>query len=271
MTSSFSTDAAFAALEAVRAKSPLVHNITNYVVMTVSANVLLAAGASPAMVHAVEEAEEFLNISSSLVANIGTLSPRWVEAMEACGAAASRDNKPWVLDPVGCGATAYRTDVASKLVALKPTLIRGNASEIMALAGASGAAPKGVDSTVGSDAALEAARNLALKTGGVVAVTGETDYATDGTRTIAIEGGHEMMPLSTGLGCSLSALCGAFLAANEDPLAATVAALAVYAAAGSAAAEASDGPGDLPAKICNALYSMDAATVARRSVIREEA
>lgn len=270
MTSSpISVDSAFAACNAVREKSPLVQNITNYVVMTISANVLLAAGASPAMVHAVEEAEDFLTISSALVVNIGTLSPRWVEAMEACGAAASRDAKPWVLDPVGCGATAYRTGVASRLVALKPTLVRGNASEIMALAGASGAAPKGVDSTVGSDAALEAARSLAQTTGGVVSVTGEVDYVTDGARTLAIAAGHPLMPLSTGLGCSLSALCGAYLAAVDDPLSATVAAHAVYGAAGSAAAAVSGGPGDLPANLCNALYAMDAATLSRRAAIRE--
>ncbi|AXS39404.1 hydroxyethylthiazole kinase [Breoghania sp. L-A4] len=255
--------------QAMRAKAPLVHNITNYVVMTISANVLLAAGASPAMVHAVEEAEEFLGISSALVANIGTLSPRWVEAMEACGAAASKAGKPWVLDPVGCGATAYRTEVATRLAALKPTLIRGNASEIMALAGASGAAPKGVDSTVGSDAALDAARALSLATGSIVAVTGETDYATDGARIIAVTGGDPMMPLSTGLGCSLSALCGAFLAAGEDPLAATVAALAVYGAAGAAAAAASDGPGDLPAKLCNALHASTAGMLAAHVLITE--
>src|SRR4249920_701142 len=128
---------AASALEALRARRPLVHNITNYVAMTVSANVLLALGASPAMVHAVEEVEDFVAISNALAINIGTLSPRWVEAMRLAAAKAVALGKPWVLDPVGCGATPYRTGVAAELATLKPTIIRGNASEIMSLAGAS--------------------------------------------------------------------------------------------------------------------------------------
>ena len=129
----------------LRAATPLVQNITNYVVMTLSANVLLALGASPAMVHAVEEAEDFTAISSSLVVNIGTLSPHWVEAMHLSAKKAVSKGKNWILDPVGCGATPYRTGVAANLAGMKPAIIRGNASEILSLAGAAGAGGKGVE------------------------------------------------------------------------------------------------------------------------------
>jgi hydroxyethylthiazole kinase len=254
--------------DALRAKSPLVHNITNYVVMTISANVLLALGASPAMVHAVEEAEDFAAISSSLVVNIGTLSPRWVEAMKLAAGKMVAMGKPWVLDPVGCGATPYRTGVAVELAGMKPSIIRGNASEILSLAGASGAGGKGVDSTARSDAALDAAASLASRTGAVVAVTGAIDYATDGEAIVAIESGDPMMPLSTGLGCALSATTAAF-AAVSPPLEAAAFALAVYGAAGKeAASRCPRGPGHLPAELCDALYRMDAKTLAALAQIR---
>src|SRR6516164_9196514 len=177
---------AAAAVNELRARRPLVHNITNYVAMTISANVLLAVGASPAMVHAVEEVEDFVAISSALAINIGTLSPRWVEAMRLAAAKAVELGKPWVLDPVGCGATRYRTGVAAELAGMRPAIIRGNASEIMSLAGAAGAGGKGVDATVSSNAARAAAIALARKTGAVVAITGEVDYATDGSEVIAV-------------------------------------------------------------------------------------
>ena len=256
----------------LRARGPLVHNITNYVVMTISANVLLALGASPAMVHAVEEAEDFTAISSSLVVNIGTLSPLWVEAMRRSAKKAVAQGKNWVLDPVGCGATPYRTGVAVELAGLKPAIIRGNASEIMSLAGASGAGGKGVDSTASSDAALAAAASLAKRTGAVVAVTGATDYATDGRTVVAVGGGDPMMPLSTGLGCALSATVAAFAASfllllAFPPLEAAAYGMAVYGAAGKEAASRCRGPGHLPAELCDALHLMDAATLARRSKI----
>jgi hydroxyethylthiazole kinase len=251
----------------LRNRRPLVHNITNYVAMTVSANVLLALGASPAMVHAVEEVEDFVAISSSLVINIGTLSPRWVEAMRLAAAKAVALGKPWVLDPVGCGATPYRTGVAAELAAMRPTIIRGNASEIMSLAGAAAAGGKGVDSTMSSDAALAAAAALAGKTGAVVAITGETDYATDGTAMIAVAGGDPLMPLSTALGCALSATTAAF-AALRPPLEAAVVGLAVYGAAGAEAASRCRGPGHLPAELCDALHRLDAEMLAKRASIR---
>jgi hydroxyethylthiazole kinase len=257
------------ALAELRARRPLIQNITNYVAMTISANALLALGASPAMVHAVEEAAEFTAISSGLVINIGTLSPHWVEAMRISAVKAVEDGKPWVLDPVGCGATPYRTAVAVELSSLRPAIIRGNASEIMSLAGASGAGGRGVDSTASSDAALIAAASLARSTGAVVAVTGATDYATDGRTLVAVEGGDEMMTLSTATGCALSAVTAAF-ATVAPPLHAAAYALAAYGAAGAEAAAGLSGPGLIPARLCDALYALDAGRLARRAKIRVE-
>jgi hydroxyethylthiazole kinase len=265
-----SVDNVAAALDALRARRPLVQNITNYVAMTISANVLLALGASPAMVHALDEVEDFVAISDALAVNIGTLSPPWVEAMRRAVRAASEARKPWVLDPVGCGATPYRTRTAAELAGLRPAVIRGNASEIMSLAGATGEGPKGVDSTAGSDEAIEAARMLARRTGAVVAVTGAVDYATDGAMDIRVAGGDALMPLSTALGCSLSAVTAAF-AAVADPMTAAVSALAVFGAAGAEAAARCRGPGHLPAELCDALYTMDRATLTKHARIGEVA
>jgi len=260
-TEQLTITAAGAALDDLRAARPLVQNITNYVAMTISANVLLALGASPAMVHAPEESADFAAISSSLVVNIGTLSESWVDGMRRAVLRMNEDGKPWVLDPVGCGATPYRTAVAVELSRLRPAIIRGNASEILSLAGASGAGGKGVDSTTSSDAAIAAAQALARETGAVVAVTGETDYVTDGAIVVAITGGHALMPLSTALGCALSATVAAF-AAIRPPMEAAVAALAVYGAAGALGAENLAGPGLLPAALCDMLYGLDAESVA---------
>lgn len=262
MSDQFSTDAVFAALEDLRAKRPLVQNITNYVAMTISANVLLALGASPAMVHAEEEVEDFVTIADALTVNIGTLSPSWVTSMRLAVARAHALGKPWVLDPVGCGATPYRTKVAAELAALKPTVIRGNASEILSLTGQTGGAGKGVDSLASADDAVASAAALARQTGAVVAVTGTVDYVTDGINQAAIHAGHALMPLSTALGCALSAVTAAF-AAVRPPQAAVVAALAVFGAAGAAAAEKCRGPGHLPAEICDELYLMNRATLER--------
>jgi hydroxyethylthiazole kinase len=251
----------------VRAKRPLVQNITNFVAMTISANVLLALGASPAMVHADEEVEEFGQFTDSLVINIGTLSGASIGGMKIAAATVAGLGKPWVLDPVACGATTLRRTTAVDLLALKPAIVRGNAGEIMALAGASGAASKGVDSLAGSDAAIEAAKALARSSGAVVAVTGTTDYVTDGAIVYAITGGHDVMPLSTAIGCALSATVAAF-AAIATPLEATVAALSAYAGAGAVAGErCPNGPGHFPAELCDALYTLNAETIAARSTV----
>ena len=263
MTAEISIETVATALTQLRARRPLVHNITNYVAMTVSANVLLSLRASPAMVHAIEEVEDFVAISDALVINIGTLSPPWVDAMQRAVARAHALHKPWVLDPVGCGATPYRTRVAAELAAGGPRIIRGNASEILSLAGTAASGPKGVDSAAGSDDAIAAAGALARDTGAVVAVTGAVDYVTDGMRVVGVEAGHAIMPLSTALGCSLSAATAAF-AVIAEPLEAAVAALAVFGAAGAEAADRCRGPGHLPAELCDALYLLDRDILVRR-------
>ncbi|MFL5351528.1 hydroxyethylthiazole kinase [Archangium sp.] len=254
-------------LKAVRERAPLVHNITNYVVMNNTANALLAVGASPAMVHAREEVAEFTAISQALVVNIGTLSPDWVDGMRLAVHAARQRQVPWVLDPVGAGATRYRTATATELARHAPAVIRGNASEVLAVAGEAGAT-KGVDSTHSSEASLDAARQLASRLGTVVAVTGKTDYVTDGERMVAVDNGHALMARVTGMGCTASALVGAFLAVESDAVLAAARALAVLGLAGELAAEQSKGPGSLQMHLLDALHTLDEATVRARVRMR---
>lgn len=241
-------------LAKMRATAPLVQNITNYVAMNVMANVMLAAGCSPAMVHAEEEAAEFAGIAQGVTVNIGTLSRPWVVSMLAVARVASARKVPWVLDPVAAGATAFRRETSAALLALQPDVVRGNASEIMALAGGTGKG-KGVDAADGVDVAEAAARSLAGNTSGVVAVTGPVDYVTDGRRAFRIANGHPLMPRVTALGCSLTGVVGAFLV-GQDRLEATAAALAYYGLAGEMAAERADGPGSLAVAFLDALYRL---------------
>lgn len=249
-----------ARLTAMRAAAPLIQNITNYVAMNVMANALLAAGASPAMVHAREEAAEFAAIASALTVNIGTLSPDWVASMEAAAEAAVANGKPWVLDPVAVFATSYRAGVGARLAAMKPTLIRGNASEIMALAGEA-AGGKGADAGDEVAAAEAGARALAARTGAVVAVTGPVDYVTDGARGYRVANGHALMPKVTALGCSLTGICAAFIATGDNPLSDTAAALAFYGLAGERAAAGASGPGSFAAAFIDELAAVDAAAL----------
>lgn len=252
----------------VRERSPLVQNITNYVSMDIAANALLALGASPAMVHAEEEVEDFVTIASALVVNIGTLSPPWVAGMIAAADRAVALGRPWVLDPVGAGATPYRTGVARDLSHRSPTVIRGNASEILALAGES-AATKGVDSVHESGSARGVARALAGELGCVVAVTGAVDYITDGTRMMSVANGHPMMTKVTALGCSASALTGACLAVESDALRAATHALAILGVCGERAAVTATGPASLRTQLIDGLYTLDQAALTAARV-REE-
>ncbi len=229
-------------LTAMRAKNPLVQNITNFVAMNIAANVMLAAGASPAMVHTKEEAGEFARIAAALTVNIGTLSPDFLAGMKAAAASATEAGKPWVLDPVAHYATAYRRAALVELMELRPTVIRGNASEIIALAG-SQSSGRGVDSGDSVAAAESSAIAIARQQACVVAVTGEVDFVTDGRRSVRILGGSALMPRVTALGCSLTCLVGAFAATTDDPFEATVAALAMFAVAGEEAAFTASGPG----------------------------
>lgn len=245
-------------LARMRARSPLVQCITNYVATNIAANVLLAAGASPAMVHAEEEAGEFARIAAALTINIGTLSSPAVAGMKAAIAGANSAGKPWVLDPVACFATGFRRQVTAELMALRPTIIRGNASEILALGGGQSAG-QGADSGDPVEKAQGAARLLAKSAGAVVAVTGPVDFVTDGERAVHIAGGSPLMPKVTALGCSLTCLVGALVAvAPDEPFEATVAALAGFAVAGAAAAREAQGPGSFAPRFLDALYGLDA-------------
>ncbi|WP_113912168.1 hydroxyethylthiazole kinase [Roseovarius dicentrarchi] len=252
-------------LAQMRERAPLVQNITNFVAMNVMANILLAIGASPAMNHAPEEVGEFAGLADTLSVNIGTLDPEWVSSMEIAARVMAEAGKPWVLDPVAVGATALRRDAGARLLALKPTVIRGNASEIIALAGAD-AAGKGADTANAVSDAVEAAQALARQTGGVVAVTGEVDYVTDGHTAYRIAGGHALMPRITVLGCSLTGVVAAF-AVGQPALPATVAALASYAVAGEMAGANAAGPASFQVAFIDALHNMTPQDVTARARI----
>ena len=247
-------------LTRLRATNPLVHLLTNEVVQEITANVLLAAGASPAMIVAEEEVEEevevFASISGALLVNVGTLYPSRLDVMKRAVAAANKAGVPWTLDPVAVGVLAYRTDACRDFLACKPAAIRGNASEILALAGFAGVG-RGVDSTAGSDSAVEAAEQLARSTRAVVAVTGETDFITDGTTTWATPWGHPVMTRVVGTGCALSALVAAFTAHAPNRLNAVAAACAVAGICGARAAKSSRGPGSFKADFLDALYLLN--------------
>ena len=263
MKTTISSNVLSAAIAAVRTQSPLVHNITNYVVMNNSANALLAIGASPVMAHWVSEMEEMTAIAGALVLNIGTLDDKWIDGMLAAGKAALRRGTPIVLDPVGVGATSQRTEAAMKIIEqCRPTIIRGNASEIMALVDAS-VKSKGVDSSASSDDALESAKSLAVDTGAVVVISGATDYITNGTDVYTVEGGDPIMTTVTGMGCTSTAIVGAFAAVVEDPMIAATAAMAVMSLAGERAAEYSRGNGSMQVNFLDELYNLRSLDFAR--------
>jgi len=243
-------------IEKIRGTAPLIHNITNYVVMNSTANALLAIGASPVMAHAVEEVEEMTSIASALVVNIGTLSESWVKAMFRAVNRAGELGIPVILDPVGAGATSYRTKTCHDLIdALSPAIIRGNASEIMALVSGE-AKTKGVDSSDPSGAALEAAKRLNRDTGSTVCISGEVDYIVGGESVIKVENGHPMMARVTGMGCTATALCGVFAAVNSSFPVAAAEAMAVMGIAGEIAAESCEGPASLQVGFLDALFRL---------------
>lgn len=243
-------------LESLRRSTPLVHCITNYVAMNSTANVLLAVGASPAMLHAIEEVADFTAIAGALSINIGTISSPWAEAMLTAANTANRQGIPWILDPVAVGATRFRQTLCAELLAHQPTVIRGNASEILALMGLAGQG-RGVDATTSTQDAVSGAIALAQRHGSVVAMTGEEDFITNGHHYVRLKGGHPLMPKVTTLGCGLSALVAGFVACNrEHPFEASIAALASFALAGSRAGERATGPGSFQVALLDALYQL---------------
>lgn len=247
-----------ATLSAIRWKRPLVHNITNLVAMDLAANLLLAVGASPAMAHAREEVAEFVRLASALTINTGTFTQDWMEAAALAASEAGKIGLPWVLDPVGCGATKFRMSNALRLAGMKPSIIRGNASEIAALAGASkaGSEGRGVDSTLAPEAVVEEARALARESGAVVVVTGKVDIVTDGEVIREVANGHPYLTRVTAAGCALTALTGAAAAIQKDCMQAAVHALAILGVAGERAAREAKGPGSFRVALLDALYCL---------------
>jgi len=245
-------------LALIRERKPLVHQITNYVVMNETANATLALGALPVMAHAREEVEEMVALAGALALNIGTLSEHWVDAMLAAGRAANERGVPIVLDPVGAGATRYRTETSKRLLdELDVAVLRGNAGEVATLVGVE-AEVRGVESIGAGGDPEELAREAARSLGVVAAVTGPTDHVSDGERTLAVSNGHELLGSVTGTGCMSTAMVGCFLAVRpETPLEAAAEALATFGVAAEDAAEGARGPGSFHAGLYDALAALD--------------
>ncbi|HMK37392.1 MAG TPA: hydroxyethylthiazole kinase [Desulfomonilaceae bacterium] len=243
-------------LSRIRSARPVVHSVTNYVVMNSTANVLLAMGASPIMAHALEEMADITAIANSVVINIGTLSKTWIESMMLAGRLAKVAGKPLVLDPVGAGATKLRTKTAKEIIEESlPTVIRGNASEILSLS-PQGGTTRGVDSLHTAEDAFDAARGIASALGTVVAVTGERDIVTDGEKSLVVSNGHALLGYVTGTGCAASVIVAAFLSQDSDLVSASAAALAFFGLAGEKAAAEAPHPGSFWVKVLDALYSI---------------
>ena len=251
-------------LAAIRGRKPLVHQITNYVVMNETANATLAIGALPVMAHAPQEVEEMASAASALVLNIGTLSDEWIEAMIAAGLAANAAGVPVVLDPVGAGATEYRTDTCRRLLdVLELAVVRGNSAEIATLAGRP-AEIRGVEA-IGANGGPDLAREAAKSLGCVVAVTGPVDHVSDGETVNSVANGHELMATVTGTGCMSTAITGCFLGVQPHALTAATGALVAFGVAGEDAAESAKGPGSFHVALYDALYALDPETLDSRA------
>jgi len=251
----------------IRSRHPLVHNITNYVVMNITANALLAVGASPVMAHAIEEMDEMVSLASALVINLGTLSASWIEAMGKAAQTARSRGIPIILDPVGAGATQFRTRTARDLLeSSPPNLIRGNASEICALANAA-VKTRGVDSTLSSDQAIDAGHLLAEQHGLTVVISGAIDHIIAPHAHREVHNGHPMMAQVTGMGCVATALLGAFAAITPDATDAAVATMVLMGVAGEQAVQRAEGPGTFVPHFIDALARMTPEAIAPQARI----
>ena len=246
-------------LKEIKTKSPLVWNISNFVSMDIAANMLLSIGASPVMAHAIEEAKSFANLSKAingaLTINIGTFDQHWQNCAIKIANEAKLHGIPWVLDPVGAGASDFRSKNAKELLSLKPTVLRGNGSEIISISGISNSG-KGVDSTSSSNEALDAAIKISNDNDIIVAVTGEVDYVTNGSKVYAIHGGNEMMTKITATGCALTCLVGAGLTSKQDHLLSTANILGIYSLASDKACKVVKGPGSLRTELIDVMYNL---------------
>ena len=229
-------------IKRLSARRPIIHNVTNYVAMTPSANVLLAIGASPLMAHADEELKEIARLSQALVINIGTLDASWLRSMELAQQHAKQHDIPTVLDPVGAGASQLRTTTALSFLSSGVDVVRGNANEIIALANED-IVSAGVDATCTTDKAISAAKKIALQYGCIVAVTGVVDIVVSAGMTTYLKHGHVFLSQVTAMGCALSAVVGAFLTIRDDTRLATCHAILAFTIASENAAKISNGPG----------------------------
>lgn len=249
-------------LNLIREKRPLVHSITNYVVMNETANATLCIGALPIMAHAVEEVEEMVAIAGALVLNIGTLEPAWIDAMELAGKRANELGIPVILDPVGAGATKLRTESSKRLLEnVNITIVRGNAGEVATLAGIA-AEVKGVESIGASATPKEIAQKFASTYGCTVAITGAVDAVSDGKHSASVGNGDVMLSRLVGTGCMSNVIVAAFAAVESDPFTAAVGGLVAFGAAGELAAKISGNrPGTFAVELMNGLYDLDAPTI----------
>jgi len=257
-------------LEKVRQVNPLVHHITNVVVTNFTANGLLALGASPVMAYAKQEVAEMARIAGALVLNIGTLNETEVEAMLIAGRSANEHGVPVVLDPVGAGATQYRTQTARMIMEqVDISMIRGNAAEIAHVLGEKWEI-KGVDAGQGDQDVSVLAQKAARQWGTTVVITGKEDVITDGERILRVGNGHAMLTKVTGTGCLLSSVIGTFMAVESDTLVAGAAALVCYGVAAEKAAEkaADEGPGSFQIQFLNELYKIDGTDVLRMGKLK---
>jgi len=254
-------------LTKIRQQKPLIHHITNAVVMNDTANITLAIGALPVMAHAVEEVEEMVSLAGALVLNIGTLFPAQIEAMLRAGKKANEKGIPIVLDPVGAGATRLRTETSLRLLSeVRISVVRGNASEVGALIGVAGET-RGVEAISVSGDRESIVRNAARELGCTVAITGARDLVTDGTRLARVDNGHPLLATITGSGCMATSLIGAFLAAESEPVAATVAGLVAMGLAGELAAPKAGGPGTFRSHLLDAVAALDEATMIEKQKV----
>ncbi|MFD4476798.1 hydroxyethylthiazole kinase [Streptomyces sp. NPDC058471] len=251
-----SRDAVANVIASLRSSAPLVHCLTNVVVSQFTANVLLAAGASPAMVHSPQEAGALARVAGGVLINLGTVTSATAEAMRVAVKEAAGAGRPWMLDPVAVGALPWRTGLARELLEIAPpAVIRGNASEILAL-DSGGTGGRDVDSTDAPEAALDAAGGLGRRYGCAVAVSGPEDVLTDGTRVVRVANGHPLLQRVTGTGCSLGALVAACTAVTGDALLAATAASGLLTVAAESAATRSTGPGTFAVALIDALYEL---------------
>ena len=255
----------------IRKKSPLVHNITNFVVMNSSANILLAIGASPVMAHCISEVSEMTSLADALVLNIGTLDEDWVASMIRAAKTANAKGIPVVLDPVGAGATRLRSEMTKKIMSeVKISVLRGNASEIFSLA-SDEVKTRGVDSSLSvNDTVIDAAKTIALEKNCIIAISGPNDMITDGQRTFRVSNGQPIMTRVTGIGCGLTAVVAAFCAVADGALLpATAAAHGFYGLCGDLAFRSSQKPGSFFVEFIDELHSVGAEDIGAFLQVKE--